>query len=62
MTRDELKAYLDAQILEIQKYKWIESERQRHDIGFERAALEWISLYSDSFRHYWFVHKPQQQC
>jgi hypothetical protein len=54
MNREELKAYLDAQVQEIQKYKWLASERERCDIGFERAALEWISLYSDSFRHYWF--------
>lgn len=61
MNREELKIYLDAQVQEIQKYKWIESERQRRDIGFERAALEWINLYSDSFRHYWFVRKSQEQ-
>lgn len=61
MNREELKTYLDAQVQEIQKYKWLESERRRHDIGFERAALEWINLYSDSFRHYWFGKDPQGQ-
>lgn len=60
MNREELKAYLDAQVHEIQKYKWIESERRRHDIGFERAALEWINLYSDTFRHYWFDRAAPQ--
>lgn len=60
MNREELKIYLDAQVQEIQKYKWIESERHRHDIGFDRAALEWISLYSDSFRQYWFMRKTQE--
>jgi hypothetical protein len=54
MKREELRAYLEAQIEEIQKYKWIESERQSRDIGFQRAALEWINLYSESFRHQWF--------
>jgi hypothetical protein len=62
MNREELKIYLDAQIQEIQKYKWIESERQQRDIGFERAALEWISMYSDSFRHYWFGDKVRERC
>jgi hypothetical protein len=60
MNREELKTYLDAQVQEIQKYKWIESERHRHDIGFERAALEWINLYSDAFRHYWFDRAAPQ--
>jgi hypothetical protein len=57
MTRDELKVYLEAQVEEIQKYKWIESERRHRDIGFDRAAMEWISLYSDNFRHQWFQHQ-----
>ncbi|MCL5271012.1 MAG: hypothetical protein M1457_10815 [bacterium] len=54
MNRQELKTYLDAQVQEIQKYKWIESEKEHRDIGFNRAALEWIGRYSDDFRHYWF--------
>ncbi|MEN6625312.1 MAG: hypothetical protein ABFD69_03675 [Candidatus Sumerlaeia bacterium] len=53
MNRDELKAYLDAQIEEIQKYKWTESERERRDIGFNRAALEWIERYGEQFYHHW---------
>lgn len=53
MTRDELKAYLKAQVEEIQKYKWIESERRQHDIGFHTAAMEWIMLYGESFRRGW---------
>ena len=27
---------------EILKHKWIESEKVGHDIGFERALLDWI--------------------
>ena len=27
---------------EILKHKWIESEKQGQDIGFERALLDWI--------------------
>lgn len=52
-THDQLKYYLEAQLTEIQKYKWIESERQHHDIGFDRAAFEWIRLYGDDFRREW---------
>ena len=55
MSREELKAYLNAQLDEIQKYKWIESERHSEDIGFERAAFEWIGKYGDSFHQYWIT-------
>ena len=27
---------------EILRHKWIESEKQGHDIGFEKALLDWI--------------------
>lgn len=27
---------------EILKHKWIESEKAGHDIGFERALLDWV--------------------
>ena len=30
---------------EIERYKWIESEKVGRDIGRERAALEWIKAY-----------------
>jgi hypothetical protein len=35
---------------EIQKYKWIESEREGCDIGDEKAAEEWINKYSSLWR------------
>jgi hypothetical protein len=28
---------------EIEKHKWIESEKNGNDIGFERALVDWIS-------------------
>lgn len=40
---------------EIERYKWIESERIGRDIGKETAALEWIKAYG----HIWLkIHKP----
>ena len=27
---------------EILRYNWLESEKEGHDIGFERALLEWV--------------------
>ena len=35
---------------EILKHKWIESERLGHDIGFERALLDWIRKHRDGWR------------
>jgi hypothetical protein len=28
---------------EIEKHKWIESEKQGRDIGFEKALTDWIA-------------------
>lgn len=42
---------------EIERYKWIESEKLGRDIGKETAALEWIKAYG----HIWLrIHKPAQ--
>ena len=35
---------------EIMKYKWIESEKAGHDIGFERALLDWIRNHRDIWK------------
>ena len=35
---------------EILRHKWIESEKAGHDIGFERALLDWIKKHRDRWR------------
>jgi hypothetical protein len=35
---------------EILRHKWIESEKQGRDIGFERALLDWIRKHRDDWR------------
>lgn len=35
---------------EILRHKWIESEKQGRDIGFERALLDWIRKHRDGWR------------
>ena len=35
---------------EILRHKWIESEKAGHDIGFERALLDWIVKYRSHWR------------
>jgi hypothetical protein len=35
---------------EILKHKWLESEKVGHDIGFERALLDWIVKHRSKWR------------
>ena len=35
---------------EILRHKWIESEKIGHDIGFEKALLDWIVKYRSAWR------------
>ena len=35
---------------EILRHKWLESEKAGHDIGFERALLDWIRYHRDGWR------------
>jgi hypothetical protein len=41
---------LSSECEEIQKLKWIESEKARQDIGFDRAFLIWVRNYRDKWR------------
>ena len=34
---------------EINKHKWIESEKAGYDIGFDKAAEDWVSRYADEW-------------
>lgn len=35
---------------EILKHKWLESEKVGHDIGFEKAFLDWVINHRDNWR------------
>lgn len=35
---------------EILRHKWIESEKAGHDVGFEKALLDWILHHRPSWR------------
>ena len=53
--RDQAKELLkDKRVIdEINRHKWIESEKSGRDIGFERAAEDWIERFSDDWmRHH----------
>ena len=47
---EEIRSQLD----EINKYKWIESEKVGRDIGWERASSDWLQNYFQEWkRHRW---------
>ena len=35
---------------EILRHKWIESEKAGHDVGFEKALLDWIVKHRSTWR------------
>lgn len=35
---------------EIFRHKWIESEKKGHDIGFDKALMEWVVNYRSEWR------------
>ena len=37
---------------EILRHKWLESEKVGHDIGFERALLDWIVRHRSNWRRH----------
>ncbi len=53
---DRLKEYMDAQIREINLYKWICSEKAGYDLG-DWAVLEWIDRYAKTFREWWDLNE-----
>jgi hypothetical protein len=44
----DLKSYLEIQSREIERHKWIESEKAGRDLGMD-AAIDWILKYADMF-------------
>lgn len=46
------REYLAKQREEIQRYKWIESEKARRDLGAQ-AVLDWIRNYAESWRNWY---------
>jgi len=46
-----------AERAEILRHKWIESEKAGHDIGFEKALLDWIVKHRAGWRAL-RQHKP----
>jgi hypothetical protein len=49
---DAMQAYLRIQQDEMDRHKWIESEKVHCDLG-QRALGDWIRHYSKEFARYW---------
>lgn len=43
---------------EIKRHQWMESERAGHDIGFNRAAEDWLDRFAGAWMDY---HMPKQK-
>lgn len=48
--RSSLYAEFLAEREEILRHKWLESEKYGHDIGFERALIDWTRHHRASWR------------
>jgi hypothetical protein len=55
---DEKKELLkDRRVVEeIDRHRWIESERAGHDIGLEKASTDWLERFSKAWMDY---HMPK---
>lgn len=51
-TRNPLAEIIQSQLEEINKYKWIESEKAGRDIGMERATREWMAKHFPEWKRY----------
>jgi len=49
----DLKEYLEIQSREIERHKWIESEKAGRDLGKD-AVIDWIIKYADAFSDQYF--------
>ena len=56
----DLKKYLKIQAQEIDRHKWIESEKAGRDLGTE-AVIDWIMKYADRFSDQYEQHRSDSQ-
>jgi hypothetical protein len=51
ISKDHIKQVNREQTRQMEKFKWLESERAGHDLS-DTAILEWVSKYAVSFREW----------
>ena len=64
--KDAMEVYLAFQCSEMEKYKWIESQKAHHDLG-EAALIDWDRKYAPTFAEFWrkthsFISSKKQGC
>jgi hypothetical protein len=47
-----METYLALQREEMERHKWLESEKSCHDVG-NKAVADWVNKYSAQFSRYW---------
>tara|TARA_Y100000310_G_scaffold212883_1_gene213758 strand:+ start:97 stop:405 length:309 start_codon:yes stop_codon:yes gene_type:complete len=47
-----MRIYMNYQIKEMEKYKWIESQKAHHDLG-QTAFLDWDRKFAPDFGKFW---------
>ena len=62
MTDRELRIYNEAQVREIEIYKWCESQKKGYDIGSRQAAFEWIAKFSGAYHEYYLKSRRHKSC
>ena len=51
--RKKFKLDLDAQLREIDRHKYLLSEKAGRDVGWEGAAKDWIQTHGSAWREWW---------
>lgn len=51
-----MKEFIKDEIREIEKHKWIESEKAKKDLG-RQAVEDWINKHAESFRNEWLTKR-----
>ena len=52
----KLREFLVEEIQEIERHKWIESEKAGHDLGHD-AIMEWVLKYAKQYRESYIKRK-----
>lgn len=57
MTPEEMKEFMNGQIEEMMKHKWIESEKAGYDLG-EEAIKDYLKNSASAYRAEWNKNHP----